>query len=250
MKSSLLTSVSSAALCTGWLLTISGHAEAGYVCGSDSCTDTESSVLTKTEWAGAAPPAGSGIPLSLQLFVPATDQNLKSVVVSEGGSVSTVGNVKNTAPNAQTFHFTESLAISVMATGNTPANFPLATTTAAQIYGSHSQKYTNLATNASSPFSWSASLTPYDPATITSGLSAYIGTGIGDTFTVVFDSVTGQGSSGAGGNAVGTLTTSGIADVSITYNFTTSVPVPEPGGVATLGSGLAGLGVLRRRRKN
>lgn len=85
--------------------------------------------------------------------------------------------------------------------------------------------------------------------TFTSSLSAFE-----SAWTVTLGDL-GQVSVSAGNsNGSATYTDTGTVNIIATYNYTapvtTTTSTPEPASMAVLGAGLAGLGVLRRRRKS
>lgn len=78
---------------------------------------------------------------------------------------------------------------------------------------------------------------------------SYIGT---DTLDFTCRSRIANTTDGAGGNLTIHQATEAGCGATVTYTYTASTPtpnpVPEPGSVALLGLGLAGLGVLRRKK--
>jgi hypothetical protein len=70
------------------------------------------------------------------------------------------------------------------------------------------------------------------------------------TFDLYFTTNTGVTIFGGGANGTTSLTTTASPSVTVTYNFTTTgTPAPEPASLALFGVAMAGLGVVRRRRK-
>jgi hypothetical protein len=82
--------------------------------------------------------------------------------------------------------------------------------------------------------------------TVTTGLSSF------ETSWAVTAGDLGQLTIGSGNsNGTATYTDTGAVKIVASYNYTTTpTPSPEPATLTVLGSGLAGLGLLRRRRKS
>ena len=68
------------------------------------------------------------------------------------------------------------------------------------------------------------------------------------TFTLGFTTLTFQSFIGGGGNAVALQSTVGQGTVTVIYNSEIGTEIPEPATLGFLGLGLAGLGLIRRRR--
>jgi hypothetical protein len=107
--------------------------------------------------------------------------------------------------------------------------------------------------------SYSATLAPgassgLQPVTGVKTTSNTVSTGLAsfETSWAVTAGDLGQVLVGSGnGNGKATYTDTGIVKVVASYNYTTTpTPSPEPATLTVLGSGLAGLGLLRRRRKS
>jgi hypothetical protein len=259
MKFSLLTSVSSAALGAGLLMSLPGAAYATLSCSplvagvSGSCSETDyTNNDTLAQVSQSKTVLGA---VTIDDFVPSVIpggglQTLKSVTVLEGGNSKVTGTFQNTnSLTSESFTVDFLTKFSLGSTAKTPAGFPTSlkgqtdpTTTFTLTPGqtTHVSLPSNF-TSSAQGFSGTVS------STFSSPLAGFIGSS-GSTFSVDFSTAGAEGNRG-GQNGLANFVSSAIGSITITYNYTTSYPAPEPASLAIVGAGLAGLGVLRRRRK-
>jgi hypothetical protein len=220
-----------------------------YICSAStiigSCTQTLTQPLTQTEWTGTSVDLVMNL-FNSQKYGPMTGISLVLSGTINFGSNSTITNTTTSTENytfIETSSFTFSSALSALQSAINALSPPPIASDAATLTGLVSGQTITLSTAPGAAFSSTLTSSIYESAFETANGTSTSG----GTTNLYADTLTSETTHGGGGNNNTSITT--FATLTLAYVYSYGVAAPEPLSAAVLGSGLLGLGMLRRRKK-
>ncbi len=185
--------------------------------------------------------------------------NLTQITVTVGGTMTATGTLTNSSSSAATgTTISQNSTITDASPQFVAGSFGSVTINGGTSGGDTFLVFTTSANGGSSVGTIAGNTTvsninlsgSFTPSTVTqtSGFDPNL-IGLG-TYGVTFNTGEYTTSGGSGGNITASASTQDNLNLSITYNYSTpQISTPEPASMALIGSGLAGIGAVTRRRR-